>query len=903
MHRSFSLFRVLELSKSKIECIFELGEHIYVSNSNGDLDRYKIYRGADNLNDDFVMEHVEFYSAFTKKPITKVIRDTSKDIFYALSDSSIHVYKISTFEKLQSIGSYCQNMCLYGNNQVILAERKYLNIYKWQAPNRLVHDKSISLNDRARTLAWMSSNMILVSFSNEFVAVNVETSQSSSLNLPWQPSSSLGLGMSYIGMSMKLNRLHITRISDEEVLLSRDTQGYLVNLKSLHVSRQPLVWPTSPQAVIYNSPYLVSLHSQYIYVWNKDTHALIQQIGISNISSTFSCEENTFFTSNSYVWILVPEDFGSQIESLLQSNQLDEAISVLDQIDDVKFPKRNYYLRMTKREKASRSFSSGDYETAMKLFTEICESPSFVLRLFPKLVENDYSDALSILSSGPPPSDLPTVGSPQTSIRPTSKIDSQGQDDSKSVVFNNKRLRSLSAYLTDSRRKANLFLSWDEETYHSYQKDLFRNDDGSIISKKDLENIAVEVDTTLFLTYMVSTPALVGSLLRLPNHCETSVVEANLTSAGMFRELIDYYFGKRDHDDALKLLTKLNEEGTSLSSSKAQEETSKYDDILSYLQKLNAEDKKYVFEYARTPLINDPKASIRLFLNDTSGSSAISHGAVLNYLETVSSEVSIFYLENLIASGKTDLETFSTRLGQLYLRRIHELERESSDKKFSASFESVLKGFMQHLNESRRYDANAILNDIDPNDHHLFEASVILYRHLSRHRDALDVYLDKMKDWKGANGYCDSIYMDTGETEPYYMYLSDLANQQPEGIISFITKYSSRLKMKRIFPLLPKDTSMKTYHTFLSSQFRQLYEEKNKKELQSKLYQTRINDLNADLSHIRSEKVVITREKTCLHCHKRLGKSVISIFPDGSVVHYGCAKKYLVHRNLPYEAY
>ncbi|EPY51013.1 guanyl-nucleotide exchange factor [Schizosaccharomyces cryophilus OY26] len=903
MHRSFSLFRVLELSKTKIECIFELGEYIYVSNSNGDLDRYKIHHGNDNLNDDFVMEHVEFYPTFTKKPITKVIRDASKDIFYALSDSSIHVYKISTFQKLLSVGSHCQNMCLYGNDQIILAERKQLNIYKWQGSDHLVHDKSISLNDRARSLTWMSSTMILVSFSNEFVAVNVETSQSSSLNLPWQPSSSLGLGMSYIGMSMKLNRLHITRISDEEVLLSRDTQGFLVNLKSLHVARKPLVWPTSPQAVIYNSPYLISLHSQYIYVWNKDTHALIQQIGISNISSTFSCEENTFFTSSSYVWILIPEDFSCQVESLLQSNQLDEAISVLDQINDAKFPKRDYYLRMTKREKASRSFSSGDYETAMKLFTEICESPSFVLRLFPKLVENDYSDAISILSSGPSPSDPSMVGSPQRSIQPTSKADSQEQDDGKSLVFNNKRLRSLSTYLTDSRRKANLFLSWDEKTYHSYQKDLFRNEDGSIISKKDLENIAIEVDTTLFLTYMVSTPALVGSLLRLPNHCETSVVEANLTSAGMFRELIDYYFSKGYHDDALKLLTKLNEEGTSLSAPKAQEETSQYDDILNYLQKLRPDEKKIIFEYARIPLGSVPKASVQLFLNDTSGSSTIAHDEVLNYLETVSSEVSIIYLQELIASAKTTLEYFWTRLGQLYLRRIYELERESNYEQSSVVFDAVLKDLIQHLNESKSYDANAILNEIDSDNSHLFEASVILYRRLSKHRDALNVYLDKMKDWKGANGYCDSVYMDTGETEPYYMYLTDLVNERPEDIISFITKYSSRLKIKRIFPLLPKNSSMKTYRTFLSSQFRQLYEEENNKELQSRLYQKRINDLNAELARIRSEKVVITREKTCLHCHKRLGKSVISIFPDGSVVHYGCAKKYLAQRNLPYEAY
>lgn len=37
--------------------------------------------------------------------------------------------------------------------------------------------------------------------------------------------------------------------------------------------------------------------------------------------------------------------------------------------------------------------------------------------------------------------------------------------------------------------------------------------------------------------------------------------------------------------------------------------------------------------------------------------------------------------------------------------------------------------------------------------------------------------------------------------------------------------------------------------------------------------------------------MVIGEERVCPICHKRLGKSVISVFPDGQVVHYGCGNK------------
>ena len=38
--------------------------------------------------------------------------------------------------------------------------------------------------------------------------------------------------------------------------------------------------------------------------------------------------------------------------------------------------------------------------------------------------------------------------------------------------------------------------------------------------------------------------------------------------------------------------------------------------------------------------------------------------------------------------------------------------------------------------------------------------------------------------------------------------------------------------------------------------------------------------------------ITITPIKTCKVCYKRLGQSVISVFPDNAAIHYGCAKIY-----------
>ena len=41
----------------------------------------------------------------------------------------------------------------------------------------------------------------------------------------------------------------------------------------------------------------------------------------------------------------------------------------------------------------------------------------------------------------------------------------------------------------------------------------------------------------------------------------------------------------------------------------------------------------------------------------------------------------------------------------------------------------------------------------------------------------------------------------------------------------------------------------------------------------------------------RNRRVVVSEERVCGVCHKRLGGSVIAVLPDNSVVHYGCLNR------------
>ena len=46
----------------------------------------------------------------------------------------------------------------------------------------------------------------------------------------------------------------------------------------------------------------------------------------------------------------------------------------------------------------------------------------------------------------------------------------------------------------------------------------------------------------------------------------------------------------------------------------------------------------------------------------------------------------------------------------------------------------------------------------------------------------------------------------------------------------------------------------------------------------------------------RSRHVVVSEERVCGVCHKRLGRSVVSVLPDNAVVHYACSKSAALKR-------
>ena len=77
--------------------------------------------------------------------------------------------------------------------------------------------------------------------------------------------------------------------------------------------------------------------------------------------------------------------------------------------------------------------------------------------------------------------------------------------------------------------------------------------------EQPLQAIAKLVDTTLFRAYMYASPSLAGPLFRIDNFCDPEVVNEKLLETNRYHDLVDFFYGKKLHRQALELLKKFGE--------------------------------------------------------------------------------------------------------------------------------------------------------------------------------------------------------------------------------------------------------------------------------------------------------------------------------------------------------
>lgn len=118
--------------------------------------------------------------------------------------------------------------------------------------------------------------------------------------------------------------------------------------------------------------------------------------------------------------------------------------------------------------------------------------------------------------------------------------------------------------------------------------------------------------------------------------------------------------------------------------------------------------------------------------------------------------------------------------------------------------------------------------------------------------------------------------------------------------LELLSKHGSRLPAASTLSLVPDSLPISDLESYFRGRIRAANSAVNQSRVVAGLRQTELIASQALLllgdgipggQGGRNRRVVISDERVCGVCHKRLGGSVVAVLPDNAVVHYGCLNR------------
>lgn len=214
------------------------------------------------------------------------------------------------------------------------------------------------------------------------------------------------------------------------------------------------------------------------------------------------------------------------------------------------------------------------------------------------------------------------------------------------------------------------------------------------LEKKLCETFRV-VDTCLFRAYMFSAPTLASSLFRIPNFCDPDVVNEKLLEHDRYNELVDFFYGKRLHRQALELLRKFGEGDEPDERAPGLHGPAR---TVVYLQNLPPEMIDLIIEFSEWALRRSPDLAMEIFLGDTENAETLPRERVLRFLGGIDPRLEVRYLEHVVGELNDLTPDFHNRLVELLVQQL----RDGGGAR-DAEWEAQMGRLVRFLKESGQY--------------------------------------------------------------------------------------------------------------------------------------------------------------------------------------------------------
>jgi Vam6/Vps39-like protein vacuolar protein sorting-associated protein 39 len=732
---------------------------------------------------------------FSSKPIEQLAIIKEANILVSLSNSFISIHDLHSYtlqeqlSKTKSTTSFAVTSNIIHDSttgipeiisRLAVAVKRRLLLWSWHESELSPDVTEITLAASIRTVVWASATKVICGMNSGYAIVDVISHDVEDIVGPGaigtagaEGSRFGGVGsasMGYMGLGGYTPKPLITRLGDGEMLLAKDVNSVFIDSDGKPLEKRQIPWQQAPDSIGYSYPYLLALQPASkgaLEVRNPETLALLQTISVPNASqmhfppptvSLAHAGKGFHVASDRSIWRMGATDYDTQIDELVDKAQYDEALSLLNMLEDALLRNKGEREREIKMLKAQLLFSQRKYRGSLELYTSALAPPRRVISLYPRVIAGDLaiSDGKDNPESGAEESGkqngvgnglhstetaIPdtAVGSPipaalskilkqhKKAVSDTGSIksfirgDADGSDtaslrakpmddgalEGKDLI---NAVRELSSFLVDTRAtRVQLCLDPISGKLKPPDDDPIRKEeqrkkrdtlqeeplpDGDPKLEAQLQEIAKIVDTTLFRAYMLATPQNIGPLSRVPNFCDPDVVNEKLLENGQFNDLVEFFHGKKLHRHALELLKKF---GEAQEGDQATTTLRGPQRTVGYLQNLPPSMIDLILEFVEWPLRADPDVGMEVFLADTENAETLPRERVVTFLQGIDVDLAIKYVEHLINELSDPSPDFHNWLVGAYVEKL----KCQSDR--DEAWNSLMGKLLSFLRKSKQY--------------------------------------------------------------------------------------------------------------------------------------------------------------------------------------------------------
>lgn len=471
--------------------------------------------------------------------------------------------------------------------------------------------------------------------------------------------------------------------------------------------------------------------------------------------------------------------------------------------------------------KAESLFRDRKYQPALDLLADAQASVDRVLQLFPHFIAGDLSAT-------------------------------RNEDQSNGIQEGDNleaALLALCSYLAHARRRVKKYLIddgtfkkkptvLDPDTHRPafanlLPESLFKRDNGSSIDidyEDEMVKVAQLVDTTLFRSYMLVKHNLVGSLVRVPNHCDLDTVQRALDGSKRHGDLIDFLHGKQLHRRALEMLQKFGK-GEAESGAGEEEDFHGPERTVAYLKRLPPEMIDLTLEFVQWPIEVDPELGLSVFTADSERAECMDRRRVIEFFANSSPSLERQYLEHILDEWHDTEPDFHQRLVGLYIEQMIRSRNASEEVDRIMTTKTKLENF---LRSSRQYNHRQTFRLLDANEPWLYESRAIVLAAMGNYREALSIYLYQICDHQKAEELCGRVYLqqqqhiEAAADDNVFATLLGLYLQPPPGeqenwpqAFELLRNHASRFLISRsTLALIPDEVSVQQLQAYFLTQIR-----------------------------------------------------------------------------------